>query len=337
MSDTSSTPAATEGGTPSSDTSTADSDTAATTETTETAAGAEVEGQAAPEGTEAAKAETQEGAEAKKEETPPEEKKPDVDARLIALSKANRHLKGEVKTAKAEVETVRTEFEAYKGQVAPLIQLFESRHDDPIAFLNECGFDIDKTIAAYAGTKRELTTEEKLAKLQEQIAAREKREAEEKVEAEKRAADEKKKQEQKERERQIKAHISRIEDIATQNPERFPLTIEKGAFETVFDVMAVAWNNGSRITHEEALQAVEAEYEEELERLAKRKGLQKPKPPAAAQSTAATTQQTKAAPAKSLTTSLAGDAQPRGDSSPVRSDEELEADFLRTFGGSRAS
>lgn len=253
---------------------------------------------------------------APKEETA----KPDPDDLVLELSRRNREAASKSKELDGLV--------AKHKQFAEILGLAKS---DPYAFIERmaeaAGVDVDTAVEAYtvrkAGGKRELTAEERIARMEAEHQANEKREADARAEREKAEGD-----------AAITRHVNGLKEFAKVSEDNFPLfndDLEVNA-QAAFDLMALSLDKGKSITYAAAVHQIETTLRADTERRAARIGFAKPTGSTASQPT--TTQHPTAqssAPPRQTQASAA----PAETTQTIKSDEDIEAEWLNLFSNRR--
>lgn len=259
------------------------------------------------------------------------EKKPDPDDLVLQLSQRTRAASEAEKRATAR----ETEAKAALARVQRFEAIMGKAKTEPLEFLNTicdaAGLDLDLAIEAYtthkAGGKRELTTDEKLARLErDRTAETEKQERE------------RKEQEKRDGEAQLAKMHEQIRGFANAAAENFPLFNDDPTSNSVAAFDLIALHHAEKpdepmLTIAAAVQMIEKTLYAETERRAGRLGFKKaeaapPTPTTTPVPQAAATPTPAAAPAPRQTQTPQVPAPAPAESLPaIRSDDDIAADW----------
>lgn len=253
----------------------------------------------------------------------PAEAKSDPDDLVLELGKRSR----EAIEAKKAATTRERELAGYVAKHKGLEAVLGLAKSDPAAFIERiaeaAGLDVDTAMQVFAdrrsGGKGELTADQRVARLEAELARRDAEAAEngKKTEADRKAA---------EGDAAIKRHVEAIKSLAKAGdfPEFNDDPDVNGS--AAFDLMVLAVEAGKPISYAAALDQIEKTLQAETDRRATRRGYAK----ANGESQPTTKQQpTTAAPAQPRQTHAS--AAPVVPTATIKSDEEIAADWANSF------
>lgn len=268
----------------------------------------------------------QQGAPADKAE-PDKDKPGQVDRTVLELLQRGRELSKREKSLGTREQSLK----ASEADLSEWRSLKQTARANPMAVITRIadltGLDPDVVTNAYVAAKSGGTPElpadhplkSEIAELKATIA-----------ELKGEHQSQKQKDSEAEGDRLVQGHIDDLKGIASQAADKHPLfnsEPEANAYEA-FDLMAARHKAGSPITHAEAVRLIEDTLREDYEKKAQLLGHRKD-PTAAPQTRPNTQTQTPATPVPRQ----AANAAPFEPASQIRSDDEIRADLMRTFGG----
>lgn len=259
---------------------------------------------------------------------PEPEAKPDADELTLELSRRTRDAQASHKANQAKQK----ELDGHIAKHRALADVLGLAKTDPLAFIEKladaAGLDVDTAIEAYtvrkSGGKRDLSAEERIARMErerEQQTKESEAQRAERESAEQKAAGEK----------ALASHTASIKSLASSS-ENFPLFSDPDDIESnalaAFDLMVMAHEAGKPMSHAAAVSEIERTLRADTERKATRIGLRKTEalPPTAAPAATPT------APAPAaLPRPTQASAAPPADDNRIRTDEEIAADWSTSF------
>lgn len=260
----------------------------------------------------------------------PEKDKPgQVDRMVLDLLSRGRELSKKEKSLSAKEQSIK----ASEADLSEWRSLKQTARANPMAVLTRIadltGLDVDTVTNAYVTAKSGGTPDlpadhplkSEIAELKATIA-----------ELKGEHTTRKQQEQDAEGDRLVQAHVTGLKGIAAQAADAHPLfnaDPESNAFEA-FDLMAARHKAGSPITHAEAVRLIEETLREDAEKKAQLLGYRKD--PTQTQSRPQPQTQTPARPVPRQAASAA----PFEPASQIRSDDEIRADLVRTFGGASA-
>jgi hypothetical protein len=268
---------------------------------------------------------TEDGTSPQEQADPAKPPAPNADELVLELSKRSR----EVADVKKQLGATKKELEGLIGRHKQFADVLGLAKTDPMAFITKladaAGLDVDEATAAYvqhkSGGKAQLTTDDRIARLEAEIARRD-READEARTKDSQA------REKAEGDAAIVKHVEGIKGFAAAAEENFPLFAVDPETHAVaaFDLMVLAHNAGEQLTYAAAVQNIEntlkADYDKKHARISKKTDPTAPNGAPAANGKPPTNGHR---PANAT-------AAPDAPSFNIKSDDDIAADWVNLFG-----